>query len=496
MDQILCSLCLIKKQTLIHMLMLPDKIKVDPDYTENIYNQTREKVHNLEADSLCERCLRDLKIVETFRQSCLHSEQLITQISTNISDNHRILLDDVFIDVSLYEGLDEFYVSPMNVVEKSSMAPPSKVEMREEYNEDIVYDPIVDQNEMMDTTLSETEYRSPVKREPKVVFKCDKCKKQYATISSLDMHRYKFHKGPPPGDLTKRRLKVDVASPKDIYYGVDLSTTCEYCFTECASNDDLKLHVARSHPKFPRNYTCKACSKELKTKETLRAHFLMIHTDERREFQCSHCDKAFFHKRSLTNHEEVQHLGTANKFICDICGLKSNSRGDLHKHKLRHEKIKQHECPYEECGKRFTTKYQLTLHKKFHENIRNHKCTYCEKSFVAKCHLDDHLQCHLKEKKYSCDLCNNAFSRKRSLDKHLKVHYGIRDFLCNMCPYKCRSTDQLKQHKKVHEGFRPFSCLMCTMAFKDIGPLKRHLTIAHGINAKKDDDDLDYQKTM
>ncbi|XP_063702321.1 zinc finger protein 155-like isoform X2 [Culicoides brevitarsis] len=469
MDQILCSLCLIKKQTLIHMLMLPDKIKVDPDYTENIYNQTREKVHNLEADSLCERCLRDLKIVETFRQSCLHSEQLITQISTNISDNHRILLDDVFIDVSLYEGLDEFYVSPMNVVEKSSMAPPSKVEMREEYNEDIVYDPIVDQNEMMDTTLSETEYRSPVKREPKVVFKCDKCKKQYATISSLDMHRYKFHKGPPPGDLTKRRLKVDVASPKDIYYGVDLSTTCEYCFTECASNDDLKLHVARSHPKFPRNYTCKACSKELKTKETLRAHFLMIHTDERREFQCSHCDKAFFHKRSLTNHEEVQHLGTANKFICDICGLKSNSRGDLHKHKLRHEKIKQHECPYEECGKRFTTNAEVVSHIKFrHIKEKNFPCEHCDLKFVTSSARLNHMKVHTREPDddhpFKCTICGKAYAWKDNLTRHMKVHLDGPEYICNVCEATFPRIDALTKHMRddhfIADGDHRDACII------------------------------------
>lgn len=280
----------------------------------------------------------------------------MTQISSKISDNHRILIDDVFIDVTLYEGLDETYVSPMNVVDKSAMNNPPEPEERKpdlkhykEESDAIVYDPIEGESEQMEITV-EGKLQKVVK--PRVVFNCDKCKKKYFTLASLDVHRFKSHKIPIPVH-SKPRTKVDVNSVKDIYYGVDLTKDCEYCFQECRDKNDLKSHIETAHKELPRKYTCKVCLKELKTKDTLRTHFLMLHTDDRREFKCDHCGKTFYHKRSLQSHEAVHHLGISSaKFICDICGHKSNSGGDLKKHKLRHEKIKPHECPYKECGKR------------------------------------------------------------------------------------------------------------------------------------------------
>lgn len=51
MDLKTCIVCSIKKQALIHILILPDRIKGDTDYFENIYKLTREKVKDVR--SLC-----------------------------------------------------------------------------------------------------------------------------------------------------------------------------------------------------------------------------------------------------------------------------------------------------------------------------------------------------------------------------------------------------------------------------------------------------------
>lgn len=393
-----CILCSIKRQALIHVLLLSDSIKADMDFCENIYKLTRDKVKDVRrffmsinydtypifpsqigSELVCLVCKKDLKIVETFRQNCLYSEELMHEISSNISDNHRVLIENVFIDVTLFEGLEEFYVSPINVIDKclsEEILEESKglTEIIEEIaSDDVVYDPIDTNKEESITTTKETELeRSDLpkptkvteeitsettvltKPKEKITFKCDKCKKQYVSLSSLDMHRWKCHKIPIPTQL-KRRQKLDISSEKDIYYGLDLTKTCEYCFKECNDYEELKIHLETSHKELPRKYTCKVCHREFKTRETLRTHFLAIHTDERSEFKCGYenCDRSFFHKRSLQSHEEIQHLGiNAGRFICDLCGQKSNSRGDLNRHKLRHEKIKAHECPYQECGKR------------------------------------------------------------------------------------------------------------------------------------------------
>uniref|UniRef100_A0A336N2T6 CSON009206 protein n=1 Tax=Culicoides sonorensis TaxID=179676 RepID=A0A336N2T6_CULSO len=521
METNICVLCLIKKETFIHIMIFPDEVTLKSDFFENIYNVARKKVQNIKSQPVCEACQMELKIAQTFRKNCLFSEHLIEEISSKLSDNHRVLIENLYIDVTLYKSLNECYVYPVNVVQKDVL---EEVEIKEnevehenaeeeiENSDDIIYDPIESEIEEIGTqeeepetevSLNETQTEVPAEIvenkyeiEPKksFEFKCDKCKKSYKVLSTLHMHRWQRHKIPLPNQL-HRRQKLEIPSEKDIYYGLDLTKTCEYCFVECPNPEELKLHLDLFHQELPRKYTCKICQKTFKTRVTVRSHYFAIHT-ERRNFKCQYCDKMFFYKRSVQSHEEIQHLGVKGKFICDICGQTSNSRGDLNRHRLRHDKIKSHVCPYDQCGKRFLTKYQLTLHKKYHENIRNHQCTYCNRSFVTKSSLNDHIQVHLKEAKYFCDLCSSAFSRKRSLDKHLKVHYGIRDVLCDICPYKASTTDQMKSHKKVHEGFRPFSCLMCSMAFKDIGPLKRHLTMAHGISARGKDDDLDYKKTM
>lgn len=317
----------------------------------------------------------------------------MNEISSHIAE-HRVLIDNVFIDVTLFEGIEEFYVSPINVVDKcfssetleeSEEAQSQPVDV-EEYceellSDDIVYDPEPTEEIKEDSITTEvTEVACPeenpfelksfeITEEPKsetaepnsvttttetkkkVTFKCNKCKKQYVTISSLDMHRWKCHKIPLPSPF-KRRQKLDIGSEKDIYFGLDLTKTCEFCFKECLNYDELKSHLESSHNELPRKYTCKVCLREFKTRETVRTHYLSIHTDQRREFKCQHCDKTFFHKRSLQNHEEITHLGIFQHFICDICGQKSSSRGDLNRHKLRHDKIKKHACHYQDCGKR------------------------------------------------------------------------------------------------------------------------------------------------
>lgn len=310
----------------------------------------------------------------------------MNDISVNISDHHRVQIDNFFVDVTLFEGLEDFYVSPINVREVSlqeellqeNVEDKSRLENVEECPEeimtdDIIFDPIEESKEESMTTVEvpileeiipkpypteiieeipKTPKQVSINVKPKVIFKCDQCKKQYLTLPSLDMHRFKCHKIPLPANF-KQRPKLDITNEKDIYYGLDLQKTCEYCFQECSDPDDLKSHVDSFHKEFPRKYTCKVCLREFKTRETLRTHFLIVHSDERRDFKCQHCDKIFFHKRSLQNHEEIQHLGiNAGRFICDICGQKSNSRGDLNRHRLRHDKIKAHECPYQECGKR------------------------------------------------------------------------------------------------------------------------------------------------
>lgn len=305
-----------------------------------------------------------------------------------IEDNHRVMVENFLIDVTLFEGIDDFYVHPINVIDKRRVKEieeekvdeeqlPEVIEELGEVSDNVVYDPIGEEveatvievgefsNEISEQSqtqlleLSEQEYEESkteemlIKSKSKPMFNCDKCKKEYRVLASLDMHRWKRHKIPlPDGPKKKFRKFQENFGDNDIYFGLDLTKTCQYCFHACIDSDALKLHLDTIHKEIPRKYTCKTCQKLFKTRETLRMHFLAAHTDARREFKCQHCDKMFFYKRSLQRHEEIQHLGIKGTFICDVCGQKSNTKGDLNRHKLRHDKIKAHACPHPECGKR------------------------------------------------------------------------------------------------------------------------------------------------
>lgn len=315
----------------------------------------------IDSSLICEGCTEELQIVFTFRKKCLYSQDLMEEISSNISDSHRILIEDKLIDVGLFESVEQSYVYPMNVASKlfdktidvlspiqdqnmDKQTDMFRDEVEQEVDEeifiqrrdieveDILYEPVIpgatnqdepflgiieegsipepinenvnfDIIEETDTTLQviqdqglindiemsqETETTS-IPKEKK--HKCNKCKISYMRLATLNMHKWKRHKIPISVETKKKISRVDTLGDKDIYYGVDLTITCEYCFNEFINSDGLKQHLEIMHQEIPRSYSCKICTKLFKSKENLRTHFLAIHTDERREYQCRYCEK-------------------------------------------------------------------------------------------------------------------------------------------------------------------------------------------------------------
>ena len=164
---------------------------------------------------------------------------------------------------------------------------------------------------------------SPVFSIPSLVKRCPDCEQQFATKTTLNIHR----------------LKVHVAGLKNM--------PCPQCNQECS---DLTSHMRRFH-----------------------------NVDG---IVCPHCANIFSKKCALNRHIEQVHLNIQihKPATCPECNKVFSRKGNLDRHiKIIHQGVKDYSdpCPY--CGKVFTTRTSLEPHiAMVHEGVRK-KCSVCNK---------------------------------------------------------------------------------------------------------------------
>lgn len=336
--------------------------------------------------------------MQLFRKQCVSSEELLKQIEIKPNDTHQVLIEDKMITIGIFVGGVEKHICPVSVEDKTDEPDEILIEelLEDEYDvkeslivsESCVSDTIEEKSdqikadqieehfeeegyeEWLETEntkqeVHETEedvsddpidksteptHQDSTMKQSAGPFVCEHCDTVYVKKFTLEMHQLKVHKIPIPE--RKQRLRHDNAC--DIYYGLDLTKVCEYCFHETESFEELQQHVSTAHTE-PTKYTCRECKNLFKTKNSLRAHYIHIHAGVRRpktQFKCSYCNRVFSQKSSLISHEEVIHLGIKGKFVCDICGHKANAKTDLTRHRHRHANFKPHACMYEGCESR------------------------------------------------------------------------------------------------------------------------------------------------
>jgi KRAB domain-containing zinc finger protein len=218
-------------------------------------------------------------------------------------------------------------------------------------------------------------------------YRCDKCKKKYATSRGLQDH-YMFHTGSRP-------------------------FVCKVCAKMFPTLVKLVKHIQRHSREKP--YECQLCDKKFRFLMSLKTHIL-FHTGEK-PFECILCNKRFFTSHDLKNHI---HIHTGEKpFVCKLCWKGFSSAASLRKHRFHHARGKPYFC--KSCSMQFE-RYRLFMQHIETHKIKKYECSECHKMFSSLELIKKHALTHLNVRPYSCPLCNGAFLNSASLMCHYRSH--------------------------------------------------------------------------
>ena len=152
---------------------------------------------------------------------------------------------------------------------------------------------------------------------------------------------------------------------------------CPDCDQQFATKTTLNIHRLKVHVAGLKNLPCPQCGKEV---PDLTSHMRRFHNVD--GIVCPHCANIFSKKCTLNRHIEQVHLNIQihKPATCPECHKVFSKKGHLDRHiKIIHQGIKDYSdpCPY--CGKVFTTRASLEPHiAMVHEGVRK-KCEICNK---------------------------------------------------------------------------------------------------------------------
>ncbi|XP_037029072.1 zinc finger protein 2 homolog [Bradysia coprophila] len=276
---------------------------------------------------------------------------------------------------------------------------------------------------------------------------------------------------------------------------------CNVCGKTFAQESSLKNHMA-THHSSDKAFKCDKCDKSYTSKNGLQSH-MFTHMDEKpeRKFLCSECGKGFTTNQRLRIHT-FTHTGERN-FSCDQCDKSFATEFRLRSHRRIHTGERPYSCDM--CNQTFAQGNALKCHKRTHTGEKPYACKYCDKSFsqntILKTHMTLHtgktVKCpdcdkkfsrasylilhkreHTGEKPYSCDRCPNRYKQKSHLDRHMDTHLGVK-YPCEVCQKEYSKQWSLKMHMFTHSAEKPFQCTDCTLSFVRKDKFKAHIKAYH-----------------
>ncbi len=165
-----------------------------------------------------------------------------------------------------------------------------------------------------------------------------------------------------------------------------LNYKCNICKKEFATPAHLSRHT-RVHTGI-RPYTCEKCNKTFKDASVLTRH-LRIHSNDR-PYSCKECKKSFIQRKDLQHHVR-SHRGD-QPYQCETCNKWFSSASYLTVHKRTHTGIKPYVCPV--CNAGFQASGTLARHQRSHSAEKQYKCSECPKAFTRSTNLKLHIQAH------------------------------------------------------------------------------------------------------
>ncbi|XP_037952876.1 zinc finger protein 2 homolog [Teleopsis dalmanni] len=227
---------------------------------------------------------------------------------------------------------------------------------------------------------------------------------------------------------------------------------CDDCKKSFASRYCLEIH-SRVHKSRPRIYKCNNCSKSFFSQPVYMRHMHLHATDEEKKFSCAECGERFFSKYNMEQHLKCVHTDLHVQ-VCEHCGKSIRGLGTLRQHMELHI-YKNSPIQCKECGIKVTTKYGLTRHIRKIHSIENNQKTTCDICFKVSPSISAHKYhmdyMHKAKRKHICNICDKAFKRAITLKEHMTTHNGGTLYTCSHCPKTFNSRANMYSHrKKVH----------------------------------------------
>ncbi|XP_058177202.1 oocyte zinc finger protein XlCOF6-like [Anopheles ziemanni] len=224
--------------------------------------------------------------------------------------------------------------------------------------------------------------------------KCDKCYRQFETISRMKRHQNNTHNCGENG------------------------FTCEYCGKQYFHKIFFRKHVRTHRYVLDGFFKCSFCDRTFGVKSSLQRHEAS-HTGEKK-YKCMYCEKSFSTSYNRLNHHRI-HTGE-RPYQCKICNKSYGFANQLNAHLRLHTGEKPYQCNL--CERSFRDLQIYRRHLKTHTTDTSFACEICQKSFKLPQYLQAHMQTHSSERKFSCEICGNCYKTKGELKKHIQRKHG------------------------------------------------------------------------
>ncbi|KAJ6638789.1 Zinc finger protein [Pseudolycoriella hygida] len=505
-----------------------------------IITNIKVEINDNMPQTICKRCLAELKVAYTFRKKCEVSDITLRSKCLKKEEECMSKYDDMMDGDGdmLIEALDEFDETDVvldetdhgtiEIVIQQDVSDLQEAQLRrssrrrkslnecytrtehlEEYvlghTEEEQLDSVKDENQVEIVELSDNdfaienddikdEYENETHEElSQEDVNNDAFESQDKIIEEHELECYECQLTFPDEASLQKHIKAD--------HGQKLYHLCNVCGKTFAQEASLKNHLA-THHSSDKAFKCDKCDKSYTSKNGLQSH-MFVHMEEKpeRKFLCSECGKGFTTNQRLRIHT-FTHTGERN-FACNQCDKSFATEFRLRSHRRIHTGERPYSC--DECGLTFAQGNALKCHKRIHTGEKPYACKYCDKSFsqntILKTHMTLHtgktVKCpdcdkkfsrasylilhkreHTGEKPYVCDRCPNRYKQKSHLDRHMDTHLGVK-YRCEICQKEYSKQWSLKMHMFTHSAEKPFQCTDCPMSFVRKDKFKSHIKAYH-----------------
>ncbi|TRY61468.1 hypothetical protein TCAL_07434 [Tigriopus californicus] len=215
------------------------------------------------------------------------------------------------------------------------------------------------------------------------------------------------------------------------------------------------IHVYHTHQRKKRKITCQECNKEVITFDDLKKHLATSHPESL---------EGLF-KPLWENDEDVE----AMKFpkSCYICDRVYNGHVMLNRHKELYHELGDFRC--DECQAPCLTFYDFVIHNyQCHAKVISHIRPYTGGLEVL---THKNGKTEMKRENYSCQFCSSAFKFDTAHTSHMRRNHGFGLFECHSCDEMGHYAGAISAHMLNFHGDNPE--VKCPGCFKVVN-LKDH----------------------